>query len=282
MMRLMVTGAAGQLGSTVVERLSGRYEIVPFTRHELDIADERAVLDRMAAISPGAVINCAAYNDVDGAESDAMSAIKGNALGVRALSRASAAVGATLVHYSTDFVFDGEADSPYSESDAPRPLGNYGLSKLLGEYFALEVPSAYVLRVESLFGGKRAKSSVDKILAGIRAGQPVRVFADRTVSPSYVDDVVDATDKLLVAGIAPGLYHCVNDGSGTWLDIAVELTRLLGREADIVPVSVNDVKLTAKRPRYCALANDKLRMASIKMPTWQDALRRYVLVTQDV
>ena len=111
MMRLMVTGAAGQLGSTVVERLSGRYEIVPFTRHELDIADERAVLDRMAAISPGAVINCAAYNDVDGAESDAMSAIKGNALGVRALARASAAVGATLVHYSTDFVFDGEADT---------------------------------------------------------------------------------------------------------------------------------------------------------------------------
>lgn len=282
MMRLMVTGAAGQLGSTVVERLSGRYEIVPFTRHELDIADERAVLDRVTAVSPGAVINCAAYNDVDGAESDAMSAIKGNALGVRALARASSAVGATLVHYSTDFVFDGEAERPYSEGDAARPLGNYGLSKLLGEYFALEVPSAYVLRVESLFGGKRAKSSVDKILAGIRAGQPVRVFADRTVSPSYVDDVVDATDKLLGGGIAPGLYHCVNDGSGTWLDIAVELTRLLGREADIVPVSVNDVKLTAKRPRYCALANDKLRMASIEMPAWQDALRRYVLVTQDV
>jgi dTDP-4-dehydrorhamnose reductase len=282
MMRLMVTGAAGQLGSTVVERLSGRYEIVPFTRHELDIADERAVLERMAAISPWAVINCAAYNDVDGAESDAMSAIKGNALGVRALARASSAVGATLVHYSTDFVFDGEAERPYSEDDPARPLGNYGLSKLLGEYFALEVPSAYVLRVESLFGGKRAKSSVDKILAGIRAGQPVRVFADRTVSPSYVDDVVEATDKLLVSRAAPGLYHCVNDGSGTWLDIAVELTRLLGREADIVSVSVNDVKLTAKRPRYCALANDKLRMASIEMPTWQDALRRYVLVTQDV
>ena len=128
-----------------------------------------------------------------------MSAIKGNALGVRALARASSAVGATLVHYSTDFVFDGEGERPYSEGDAARPLGNYGLSKLLGEYFALEVPSAYVLRVESLFGGKRAKSSVDKILAGIRAGQPVRVFADRTVSPSYVDDVVDATDKLLVA-----------------------------------------------------------------------------------
>ena len=282
MMRLMVTGAAGQLGSTVVERLSGRFEIVPFTRHELDIADERAVLERMAAISPGAVINCAAYNDVDGAESDAMGAIKGNALGVRALARASSAVGATLVHYSTDFVFDGEGERPYSEADPARPLGNYGLSKLLGEYFALEVPSAYVLRVESLFGGKRAKSSVDKILAGIRAGQPVRVFADRTVSPSFVDDVVDATDKLLVSGIAPGLYHCVNNGSGTWLDIAVELTRLLGREADIVPVSVNDVKLIAKRPRYCALANDKLRMASIEMPTWQDALRRYVLTTQDV
>ena len=282
MMRLMVTGAAGQLGSTVVERLSRRYQIVPFTRHELDIADEQAVLERMTALAPHAVINCAAYNDVDGAESDAMSALKGNALGVRALARASSAVGATLVHYSTDFVFDGEAERPYTEEDAARPLGNYGLSKLLGEYFALEAASAYVLRVESLFGGRRAKSSIDKILAGIRAGQPVRAFADRTVSPSYVEDVVDATDKLLVAGAAPGLYHCVNDGSGTWLDIAVELRRLLGRDADIVPVSVNDVKLTAKRPRYCALANHKLRMASIEMPTWQDALRRYVRATQDV
>jgi dTDP-4-dehydrorhamnose reductase len=282
MMRLMVTGAAGQLGSTVVERLSGRYQIVPFTRHELDIADEQAVLERMTAIAPQAVLNCAAYNDVDGAESDATSALKVNALGVRALARASSAVGATLVHYSTDFVFDGEAERPYTEEDAARPLGNYGLSKLLGEYFALEAAPAYVLRVESLFGGRRAKSSIDKILAGIRAGQPVRAFADRTVSPSYVEDVVDATDKLLVASVAPGLYHCVNDGSGTWLDIAVELARLLGRDADIVPVSVNDVKLTAKRPRYCALANDKLRMASIEMPTWQDALRRYVLVSQDV
>ena len=282
MMRLMVTGAAGQLGSTVVERLSGRYQIVPFTRHELDIADEQAVLERMTAIAPQAVLNCAAYNDVDGAESDATSALKVNALGVRALARASSAVGATLVHYSTDFVFDGEAERPYTEDDAARPLGNYGLSKLLGEYFALEVAPAYVLRVESLFGGRRAKSSIDKILSGIRAGQSVRAFADRTVSPSYVEDVVDATDKLLAARVAPGLYHCVNDGSGTWVDIAVELTRLLGRDADIVPVSVNDVKLTAKRPRYCALANDKLREASIEMPTWQDALRRYVLVTQDV
>jgi dTDP-4-dehydrorhamnose reductase len=161
MTRVMVTGAGGQLGSAIVARLSATCDLVAFTRAQLDLADAAAVLDTMTRCGPDVVINCAAYNDVDGAESDAMSAIKGNALGVRALARASGAVGATLVHYSTDFVFDGEGERPYSEADAARPLGNYGLSKLLGEYFALEVPSAYVLRVESLFGGKRAKSSVD-------------------------------------------------------------------------------------------------------------------------
>jgi dTDP-4-dehydrorhamnose reductase len=276
MKRVVVTGAAGQLGSTLVARLSPRCEVFPFTRADLDIADDEKVRAAMTSIAPDAVINCAAYNDVDGAESNAAAALAANSIGVRALARATASAKATLVHYSTDFVFDGEATEPYRESDSPRPLSTYGLSKLLGEWFALEVPSAYVLRVESLFGGHPAKSSVDKILAGLRAGQPVRVFHDRTVTPSFVDDVAAATEQMLTARAPFGLYHCVNSGTVTWLGIAEKIAALLGRGAEIVAVSVNDVKLRARRPQYCALSNQKLASIGVTMPGWEEAIERYV------
>ena len=276
MTRVMVTGAAGQLGSAIVDRLSARCDVAAFTRAELDLTDAQAVLETMTSCGPDVVINCAAYNDVEAAEDAAPAALAGNALAVQALARAADATRALLIHYGTDFVFDGTADRAYLETDACRPLSTYGISKLLGEWFALETPSAYVLRVESLFGGHPAKSSIDKILRAIEAGQPVRVFADRTVTPSFVDDVAAATEQLMAIRPAAGVYHCVNSGATTWLGIAEEATRLLGRAAEIIPVSVNDVKLKARRPRYCALSNHKLAGAGISMPTWQDALARYV------
>jgi dTDP-4-dehydrorhamnose reductase len=275
----MVTGAAGQLGSTVVARLSASCEVFAFTRAELDLVDTVAVLAEMTSWSPHFVINCAAYNDVEAAEDAAELALSGNALTVRALARAAGATGATLIHYGTDFVFDGTADRPYVETDACRPLSTYGMSKLLGEWFALEAPGAYVLRVESLFGGRPAKSSIDKIIAAIRAGQPVRVFADRTVTPSFVNDVASATEQIIhppVRRPAPGVYHCVNSGVTTWLGIAEEIARLLGRDAELIPVKSTEVKLKARRPVYCALSNAKLKDAGIVMPTWQEALGKYI------
>jgi dTDP-4-dehydrorhamnose reductase len=271
----MVTGAAGQLGSTIVARLSKTLEVVPFTRAELDIADERAVVDAAGSAGPNVIINCAAYNNVDGAEDDAMGALFGNALGVRSLSRAARATGAILVHYGTDFIFDGISESPYSEDDPPKPLSVYGTSKLLGEWFALEAPSVYVLRVESLFGGQPAKSSIDKILSAILEDRPVRVFADRSVTPSYVEDVAVATEALLAKSAPFGIYHCVNSEVTNWLGVAEEASRLLGREAEIIPVSSDSVKLRARRPLYCALSNHKLATVGVPMPSWHDALARY-------
>jgi dTDP-4-dehydrorhamnose reductase len=272
----MVTGAAGQLGSTAVARFRPRYDVTAFTRAQLDLADGPAVLAAARRCRPAFIVNCAAYNDVEAAEEAAEAALIGNALAVRALARAAGDVGATIVHYSTDFVFDGTIDRPYVETDACRPLSTYGMSKLLGEYFALEPAGTYVLRVESLFGGLPAKSSIDKIVAAIRGGQPVRVFAERTVTPSYVEDVAAATEQIIEGRPAPGVYHCVNSGITTWLGVADEIVRLLGRPAEIVPVKVADVKLKAKRPLYCALSNARLAAAGIPMPTWQQALGRYL------
>ena len=272
----MVTGAAGQLGSAIVARLSATCDVAAFTRGALELTDAAAVLETMMRCRPEVVINCAAYNDVEGAEDAAAAALSGNAFAVHALASSARANRALFIHYGTDFVFDGTANRAYREADACRPLSTYGMSKLLGEWFALDAERAYVLRVESLFGGRRAKSSIDKILSAIREGQPVRVFADRTVTPSFVDDVSAATEQLIAKRPAAGVYHCVNTGETTWLGVAEEAARLLRRDAQIVPVSVNDVKLKAQRPRYCALSNEKLAGAGIPMPTWQDALARYV------
>ena len=276
-MTVLVLGASGQLGHAIVRTLAADHQVDARTHAELDIARWRDVESAVAAARPAAIVNCAAYNNVDEAEDHPIRALDANAWGPRHLARAASACGATLVHYSTDFIFDGETTVPYSEDDPPSPRGRYACSKLLGEWFALEAPGAYVLRVESLFGGPRAKSSVDLLLNAILRGEPARPFSDRVVSPSYVEDVAVATARLLERRPAPGLYHCVNSGMATWLELTQELARLAGRpNAPIDARRLADVQLRPPRPRFAALSNAKLTGAGIPMPSWQDALARYV------
>jgi dTDP-4-dehydrorhamnose reductase len=275
-MRLLVTGAAGQLGRTIVDRFSPHATVVATGRDDLDVTSDRDVRRVVESAQPDVVVNCSAYNAVDEAESRPSLALDVNAFAVLALARAASAAGALFIHYGTDFVFDGRTERPYVETDPPKPQSNYAMSKLLGEWLAAHPRDHYVLRVESLFGGQRAKSSVDRIIDAIRSGQPAVVFTDRTVTPSYVADIAEATALLIDRRPPAGTYHCVNTGVTTWLGIAEELSRLLRRDARLVPSSVDDVKFVAKRPKYCALSNEKLRAAGIQMPTWQDALARYV------
>ena len=274
---VLVTGAAGQLGSAFVTNLADDYEVVGETRQTLDVTHHRAVMQRVADVSPSVIINCTAYNNVDGAEDDAVTAFAVNAFAVRSLARAAKQVGAVLVHFSTDFVFNGETDRPYTEDDRPSPQSVYAQSKLVGEWMAADAPRHYVLRVESLFGGLRRRSSIDKIIHALRTGGEARVFSDRYVSPSYVEDVVSATRALLRADAAPGVYHCVNSGFGTWLDVGEEIARQLGVPGGhLVPVLTSDVKLKAPRPRFAALEAMRLAQAEIVLPTWQDAIRRHL------
>lgn len=275
---IVVTGAGGRLGQALLQALAGDAPVVGLTRQDLDITRDDEVRQRIEALQPSAILNCASDNDVDAAEERPVRALEINAFGVRGLARAAEKVGAALVHYSTDFVFAGTATRPYVEEDAPEPQSVYAASKLLGEWFALEAPAAYVLRVESLFGATRPQrpSSLEAIVAGIMAGQEVPVFTDRTVSPSYVVDVAQATAALLDARPQSGLYHCVNAGACSWYEIAVEIGRILGGSPTLKPVTLADVNLRAPRPKYCALSNAKLAAAGIPMPTWQDAVGRYL------
>ena len=260
-----------------MQAFSGDAEVVALTRPDLDITDDASVEIRLAAERPAVIINCASDNDVDGGESHPLRALEVNAFDVRTLARVAGDLGATLIHYSSDFVFDGTTTKPYVEEDQPNPQGVYAASKLLGEWFAGESPRGFVLRVESLFGAAAAgRSSLDTIVARMAEGAEVPVFTDRTVSPSYVHDIAWATRELVRRGAPAGLYHCVNTGATSWFEIATEAARLLRREARLKPVTLNDVTLRAARPMFCALSNTRLIALGIIMPTWQDALARHL------
>ena len=276
-MKVLVLGARGRLGSAVVEEFASHAEVVALDRTALDITDDASVLARVVAESPNVIINCAAFNAVDAAQNDALTALHVNAFGVRALARAAAAVDATLVHYSTDFVFDGETDRPYVESDPPNPQSVYAMSKLLGEWFAADVRRQYVLRVESLFGqGQNAQAggSVATIVARLKAGEEVPVFVDRTVSPTYVVDAAAATRAIIERALPFGLYHCVNSGRCTWWEFAEEAARVVNCPARLKPITLESVALPARRPKYAALSNEALVRSGVALPAWKDALRR--------
>ena len=276
MRRVLVTGAGGQLGAAFSATLAPPIEVVARDRAALDITNREAVRRAIGEAGVDVVVNCAAYNAVDQAEDDVEGAFAGNAFAVRNLALEARAAGATLVHFSTDFVFDGEASAPYTEEDPTNPRSVYAQSKLVGEWFAAECPRHYVLRVESLFGGPHRRSSADFLLERLEAGTPPTVFVDRTVSPSYVHDVVTATQSLVTSGAPFGLYHCVNDGAGTWLDIAVALKAMTGLTTPLVEKRFAEAALKAPRPRYCVLSNAKLTAAGAHMPAWPDALRRHL------
>jgi dTDP-4-dehydrorhamnose reductase len=279
-MRVMVTGARGLLGTAIAREFAHGCELHALDHAALDITSSEAVTDAVDHIRPDVIINCAAFNDVDGAEDAAESALAVNAFGVLALARAAERVPCAVVHYSTDFVFDGETTRPYTEQDEPHPRSFYGLSKLLGEWFACEHSRAWVIRVESLFGdfppNGSPRGSVHAIVSRTRTGEEVPVFTDRTVSPSYTTDLAHATRALVEAGVPPGLYHCVNAGAATWEEIAAEVAKLLRMPLRVKRMTLESAGLKAPRPRYSALSNAKLAAAGIVMPTWQDALQRHL------
>jgi dTDP-4-dehydrorhamnose reductase len=278
-MRVLVTGAAGRLGAAIVEAFQDA-QVIAHARSSLDITDAASVSRTVSAARPDVIINCAAFNDVDGAEAAPLAALAVNAFAPRNLARAARDAGATFVHYSTDFVFDGRTTQPWDETAKPSPQSTYAASKLLGEWFAFDAPRAYVLRVESLFGAVSnwtgRTGTMDSIVAALESGREVRVFTDRVVSPSYVPDIAAATRHLILTSPPPGLYHCVNAGQATWYEVAKAAADLLQVTPRLVPVSVHDVQMKARRPQFCALSPEKLASAGFAMPPWQDALRRWL------
>lgn len=276
-LRIVIAGAGGQLGQVLLRELrKSGHEVAAFTHSSLDVTQRDTVLEKVVKLQPAVIVNAAAFG-VEGCEEDPRRALDVNGFAVQTLADAARRASAALVQYSSDFVFDGAATSPYTEAARPNPLNVYGASKLLGECFAQNAPRHWVLRVESLFGNPDGTSSIDKMAADLKVGRGVKAFSDRTVSPSYMEDVTAATKRLLERNVPSGVYHCVNSGFTTWYELALELKRLLGASrASISSVSADDSRDRVVRPKFCALSNEKLGNAGIELPSWQNALQRYL------
>jgi dTDP-4-dehydrorhamnose reductase len=280
--RCVLIGAGGQLGHDLARTFDLPGELIPLTRSDLDILDRRAIERVLPALQPTHVVNTAAYNLVDRAEDERERAFALNAVAVGALAEACASLGAALVHFSTDYVFDGGRTTPYAEDDAPAPLSVYGASKLEGERLALaRCPGAFVFRVCGLFGvarsaGKGGTNFVETMLRLAHAGQPIRVVRDQVLTPSYTRDLAPKVWRVLARG-APGLYHLTNAGQTSWYDFAREIFRLSGLTPALTPVTAAEYGARARRPPYSVLAHGCLAAAGEDdLRPWPAALAAYL------
>lgn len=256
-MRVLITGAAGQLG-TDLRRLQPDADARD--RHSLSITDRQAV--RAAVEGRDVVFNCAAYNAVDAAESDPAPALAANAEGPGILAEACGEAGARLVHFSTNYVFAGEGQRPFTEADEPRPLGAYARSKLEGERRVLEaLPGALVVRSSGLFGavGSAVKggSFPERIVTRARQGQPLRVVDDQRLNPTYTEDLAAAALDLARSDVS-GVVHLVAAGCCSFWELAAEALRLAGVEAEVAHVTTAELNVPAPRPLNGCLASNRV------------------------
>jgi dTDP-4-dehydrorhamnose reductase len=260
------------LGQDRQRALTGR-DVTALTRADLDITDAEAV--RAAIAGHDVVLNAAAYTAVDQAEEDEQAAYAINATGVEVLAKAAAEVGAKLVHYSTDYVFQGDATTPYAEDEPRDPLNAYGRTKAAGEKLALAAhpTGAYIVRTAWLYGG--GGPNFAKTMVKLAGSHPeITVVNDQLGQPTYTRDLAEQTVRLLDADAPAGIYHGTNSGETTWFDFAREIFRRSGNDPERVkPTDSTQFVRPAARPAYSVLGHDAWRAAGLEpMRNWQEAL----------
>lgn len=281
-MKAMVIGAGGQLGGDL-GRLLPAEDCIPLTHADIEITDPESVRQAFERHQPDVVINTAAFHRVDDCETQGERAFQTNALGVRGLAQACRALGAVFVHFSTDYVFDGEQTEPYLESDRPGPLSVYAASKLAGEYLvAAAHPKHFVIRTSGLFGlgGSRSKGGggnfVETMLRAAAQGKHLRVVSDQIVTPTATADLARKVIELIHTE-SYGLYHITAQGSCSWHEFARTIFEFSNIRADLEPVTAEAFGAAAPRPRYSVLRNRRLELLGLDdLPPWQDGLRRYL------
>lgn len=279
-MRVLIVGARGQLGTDLVRAMSD-WTVIPTAHADLDVCDFSSVRQKLADIRPDRVINTSAFVRVDDCEDEAERAFLVNAHAVRNLAQCCEKQGCVLVHFSTDYVFGGEQQVPYTEQDLPAPLGVYGMSKLVGEHFARAYcPRHFVIRTCGLYGvaGSSGKGGnfVETMLRLARDGKPIRVVDDQVLTPTYTRDLASKV-KELVQSDAYGLYHITNSSSCSWYEFAGKIFELAGLRPDFASTSSAQFAAKAQRPAYSVLAHAHLLETGFEdMRPWQQALADYL------
>ena len=290
-MKTLIIGAKGMLGHELAKAFLD-WKPYLWDMDEIDITNQAQVNEKISDLGPELIINAAAYTNVDACETNEELATKVNGEAVGYLAEAAVKIGAILVHYSTDYVFDGSKKEGYGEDDEPNPVNAYGRSKLVGERVILNEAKRseesqglstgsfagaqddgfkyYIIRTAWLYG-KDGKNFVETMLSLAEKGQPIKVIDDQMGSPTYAVDLAKATHELVESNQPSGIYHRTGSGQTSWYGFAKEIFTVFNKQVDLLPCTTAEYPLPAKRPAFSVLNSTKLA----PMRTWQEALRAY-------
>lgn len=275
-MNLLITGAGGQLGEELIDVLREDHEVMGLLHDELDITDRERVQKAFKEVQPDAVVNAAAYTDVDGAEENPQQAFSVNAVGVKHLVEAAREHDARIVHISTDYVFGGDKHEPYTTDDCPDPINTYGTSKLAGEQFSLSYDRGTVLRTSGVYGGEPGKHDnfVNTVLRLAKEQDELTIVDDQVLSPTWTRPIAEATGDILSQSTS-GLFHFTSEGQCSWYEFASEIFSILGRPVQVHPVSSSKYDTKAIRPRFSALKNHPIT-SSLVPRSWKEGLESFL------
>ncbi|MCK5332396.1 dTDP-4-dehydrorhamnose reductase [Candidatus Parcubacteria bacterium] len=278
-MKILILGYKGMLGHELVEVFTKNNELILWDREQIDITKRDDVLKKISKLKPDIVINSAAYTAVDKAESEKDAVYKVNGCAVGFLATVCKEIDALLIHFSTDFVFNGENQHGYRE-DHPvsKPVNLYGRSKLLGEKMIADIdPRHYLVRTSWLFG-KYGKNFPETMMRLAGESRDIKVINDQFGSPTYAKDLAEKVRELVAENKPSGIYHITNSNHCSWYELALKTFELSGFKPNVKPVKTEEFPLPAKRPIYSMLKNTKLS----PMRTWEEALEAYLIETKKI
>jgi dTDP-4-dehydrorhamnose reductase len=280
-MRIIVVGSKGMFAQDLIPLLTKEHETFGFDQDQVDVKDKERVFDLIGRIRPDLVVNCAAYNQVDQAETDRDAAFHVNGYGVQYLALACQEFRSVLCHFSTDYVFDGKSTQPYQPHDQPNPISVYGESKRAGEVFVQSILDRYYLiRTSSLYG-KHGQNFVYTILRLAKDEKVLRVVDDQIMSPTWTVNLAEGVVKLIGSDNF-GVYHLTDrtDGGISWFEFAKEILKVKGLTNKIEPATSEEYKRPARRPPYSVLDTTLFTQRSGYEPIpWQESLKRFMDTT---
>jgi dTDP-4-dehydrorhamnose reductase len=281
--KILITGVGGMLGWALVNNLSREYEVKGIDIQDGDITDQSAITKIIKDYRPKIIIHAAAYTDVDGSELNRQRSFAVNAKGTESVSLASKEINAVLFYISTDYVFDGQKKKPYIETDLPHPINIYGQSKLAGEKIIQSLLDKYfILRTSWLFGPK-GKNFVTTILNKAEEDKVLKIVSDQLGSPTYTLDLAKVINALIAnidfgdSASIYGIYHITNSGSCSWYEFAKKIISLRQLNIQVLPISSQESKRPAQRPKMSVLDNAKLKAVfNLSLRPWQEALNHFL------
>ncbi|MEM7815220.1 MAG: dTDP-4-dehydrorhamnose reductase [Candidatus Aenigmatarchaeota archaeon] len=279
-MRIAIIGSNGQIGNALVAEFQKAHEVFPLSHEEMDVCNFSHTRRVLTDAKPNFVINTAAFHKTDECEDNPDKSFLVNASAVRNLALVCKDIGATLVHFSTDYVFDGRLGRPYTESDAPNPINVYGVSKLSGELFVRNITARhFIIRPSGVFGKAKKEGKenfVQKMIRLASSGSELRVVDDQFFSPTYARDLASKLAEL-IATEKYGTYHITNSGSCSWFEFAREILKIAGLRNEVKPVKSSEFGAKAARPMFSVLESESLPAAGLsKMRPWREALKDYI------